>query len=65
MRCTSHQFNKLVGIAGLSISKLEMNQREAVSPGEQLDISLTQVLLFNCVKYTIIVLKLIVFYKFF
>ena len=37
--------------------KLEMNRRETVSPGEQLGITLSQVLHFNCVNYTRIVLK--------
>ena len=48
MRGTSHQFKKLVEIVGPSISKLEMNWREAVSLGKQLGITLSQVLLFNC-----------------
>ena len=43
MKCTSHQFNKLVKIVGPLISKSEMSCRKAVSPGEQLGITLSQV----------------------
>ena len=63
MRGTYHQFNKLVKIVGPSISKLEMNRRGAALLGEQLGITLSRLLLFNYVKYTRIVLKLIIFYK--
>ena len=41
-----------------------MNLRETVLPGEQLGVTLSQVLFFNCVKYNRIVLKLIVFYRY-
>ena len=51
MRCAPRLFNKLVKIVCPSISKLKMNQRETVSPGEQLGITLRQVLLLSWVKY--------------
>ena len=64
MRCTIHQFNKLVKIVGSLSLKLKMNWRETISTGKQLGSTLNQVSLFNCVKYTRIVLKLIVFYRY-
>ena len=39
-RCTPCQFNELLKIAGPSILKLKTNWREAISPGEQLAITL-------------------------
>ena len=41
-----------------------MNRRKTVLPSEQRCITLSQALLYNCVKYTRIVLKLIVFYRY-
>ena len=41
MRCTIHQFNKLVKIVGPLIEKLKMNKRKTVLPGKQLGIILS------------------------
>ena len=64
MRCAPRLFNKLVKIVCPSISKLKMNQRETVSPGEQLGITLRQVLLLSWVKYIKIFKKMIDFYRY-